>query len=226
MKQIFTLILAFGTASNLFGQNMLNLKSGEKMKGKVERFKNDTLFFNFKGTSMKFASKEIVSIYFSDDAIRKDDNHINPTSTEQKKEGKISGIVSYFFNDNYGYKPDIGASVLIIDVKKIPSFNYDIIKKFKNGECKQPNDAIDKSTYEELSKIKFDKIDTCLRLAVDGNGSFSTNLSLGEYYIYVISNNRESHATFTEGVLGKFDFDKVEIKSDETVRLNVKFGLN
>ncbi len=56
----------------LFGQNTLVLKSGETMKGKVERFRSDTLTFNFKGNKIQFKSSEIVAIYFTEKDIGKE----------------------------------------------------------------------------------------------------------------------------------------------------------
>ncbi len=36
------------------------------MNGKVDRFKNDTLVFIYKGNKLQFKSSEISSVYFDD----------------------------------------------------------------------------------------------------------------------------------------------------------------
>jgi len=46
----------------------------------------------------------------------------------------ISGVVSYFFNENIGDKPDIGAKVYILDSIQNPKFDYDLYKNFHNAQ--------------------------------------------------------------------------------------------
>lgn len=42
----------------------------------------------------------------------------------------ISGVITYFFNDNYGNRPDIGAKVFIIDSATNNSFKYMTVDSF------------------------------------------------------------------------------------------------
>tara|TARA_B110000037_G_scaffold150066_1_gene169288 strand:- start:1118 stop:1546 length:429 start_codon:yes stop_codon:yes gene_type:complete len=50
---------------------------------------------------------------------------------------KISGVITYYFNEYKGYKPDIGASVILIDSSKVTGFNYKLYEKFYYGKSYQ-----------------------------------------------------------------------------------------
>ncbi len=52
-------------------------------------------------------------------------------SIAQKTE--LNGVVTYFFNDYQGNKPDIGAKVYLIDSSSNPSFDFQAIYDFKYG---------------------------------------------------------------------------------------------
>jgi len=45
---------------------------------------------------------------------------------------EISGVVTYYFNDNFGNKPDIGATVYLIDSATHPEFKYWEYDSLKN----------------------------------------------------------------------------------------------
>ena len=252
MKRFSLFLIAFIISYSLLGQNLLILKSGEKIKGKIDRFRNDTLTFNFKGNKMIFKSSEILSLYFDEKDFPKEETSSITQISEQ--EGKITGVVTYFFNDNYGDKPDIGAKVLIIEISKVNDFNFLTVDSFHyansyrnlynsyalNGKSKIPDniingvksygvdtkegfDALDNRVQEELNKIRFTNIFYCKKLVVDGNGVFSANVPAGNYYVYVTSNNRKGHS-MTE-IMGKIICKKVIVNSKETSNLNAKFDL-
>lgn len=42
----------------------------------------------------------------------------------------ITGVITYFFNDNLGNKPDIGATVYVFDLTAVKQFNYITIDSF------------------------------------------------------------------------------------------------
>lgn len=251
MKYFLIFLFTTSFTATLFGQNVLILKSGEKLNGKVERFRNDTLTFNFKGNKMQFKSSEIASIYFDEKEIPKE----QPTTlvAVQEPEGKIAGVVTYYFNDNYGDKPDVGAKVLIINSLKVPDFHFATVDNFLKAKTykllydsyvtmgQTPNnsikenvkaygvetaegfDALDKRAVNELDKIRFDNIFYCTKVVADGNGTFSVNVAPGKYYVYITSNNRRGK-NITE-ILGKVNCKEIEVKSGQTSNLNAKFDL-
>ena len=250
MKHFLILLFTTSFIATIFGQNVLILKSGEKLNGKVERFRNDTLTFNFKGNKMQFKSSEIVSIYFDEKEIPKEQS---TTVTSRETEGKIAGVITYYFNDNYGDKPDVGAKVLIINSLKVPDFHFATVDSFLNAntykllydsyigmgqtpdnslkenlkaygvESQEGFDALDKRAENELDKIKFENIIYCKKVVADGIGTFSVNVAPGKYYVYITSNNRSGQNT-TE-ILGKVNCQEIEVKSGETSNIHAKFDL-
>ena len=220
------------------------------MNGKVERFRNDTLTFKFKGNKIQFKSTEIEAVYFSEKEIIKEKPTSSTSINIPKQEGKISGVVTYFFNKNYGDKPDVGSQVLIINSTNIPNFQFKTVDSFlyaktyrslyssyasrgkvpddikehvkKYGvETKDGFDAFDNRTREELNKIKFKNIYYCSKVTVDGNGTFSANIEPGKYYVYITSNNRTGDS-MTE-IMGKVYCEEVIVKPNETTTVKAKF---
>ncbi|MEA9413724.1 hypothetical protein [Flavobacterium sp. PL02] len=49
----------------------------------------------------------------------------------------ISGVVTYYFNQYQGNKPDVGASVIIIDSTKTKSFDYKLYENYHYGKSYQ-----------------------------------------------------------------------------------------
>lgn len=49
----------------------------------------------------------------------------------------ISGVVTYYFNEYQGNKPDIGSSVIIIDSAKVKSFDYKFYENYHYGKFYQ-----------------------------------------------------------------------------------------
>ncbi|MEO5990932.1 MAG: hypothetical protein ABIP68_04795 [Ferruginibacter sp.] len=252
MKYVLIFIIIIGLNSRAIGQNTLILKSGETMKGKIERFSNDTLTFNFKGNRMKLKSSEILAVYFIEKDITNEKSTTSATLSAPKLEGKISGVITYFFNDNIGDKPDVGSEILIINSAKVPNFNFSTVDSFryaktyktlyfsyaKRGkvpddirekvqkygvETEEGFDALDNRARDELVKIRFENITYCTKVVVDGNGTFSANLESGKYYVYITSNNRKGK-NMTE-VMGKVYCQEVVVRSGETTNVNTKFDL-
>jgi len=169
-------------------------------------------------------------------------------STAEKTKGEVKGMVTYFFNDNYGYKPDIGSEVIIHKVNK--DSLHDVINEFQDVKSairlkkfyektghkgkyyddivtsvlKKHNINEDKD-YNEFCKNVISHVllseysNGVIKLSVDGNGVFESELEDGFYEIIVKSKNRSSLNT-AEG-LNKVLNKIIEVKNGDTV--NVKF---
>ena len=48
----------------------------------------------------------------------------------KKPDGKLSGVVTYYFNENCGDKPDIGAKIYIKSCTEIDTTSIDAIEKY------------------------------------------------------------------------------------------------
>jgi hypothetical protein len=219
------------------------------MNGKLEGFKNDTVIFKIQGNKLKFKTSDILSIYFDEklaptDLIKKT-NEIIPAT-----QGSIFGVVTYFFNKNFGDKPDVGAEVYIIDSIKVPDFNLELVDSFyytntyKNlyleykSMGKVPDDimkkvekyhlddkiaidSLDKSATTNIFKIIYSK--DVIKTVVDGIGNYSVKLKPGTYYVHIKSNNRKG-MSMTEA-MGKVKCQKVIVKEGGDINVSYNFGL-
>lgn len=245
------LIPIFSFNSAAFSQNVIVLKSGEKMAGKAEQLKNDTLTFNFKGNKIQVNIADISALYFGEESPQIEQV---PNSTQQKEKtqkGEISGVITYFFNDNFGDRPDIGAQVYVIDVRKSSDFNIASYDTFHYGGAyrnmyssyKQMRKKIPDEIIENLKKWKveddelFEALDTRLtqsilkltyssfviKSIVDGNGTYSLTVPPGEYYIFIKSNNRKG-LSISE-IQGKIYCKKISVKEGDRLNVSVNFDL-
>lgn len=252
MKKTILLFALSLILSNLsFGQNILFLKNGDKMNGKLEGFKNDTIIFKIQGNKLKFKTSDIVSIYFDEKLAPLDLSKTTKTNEIKPAiQGSIFGVVTYFFNKNYGDKPDVGAEVYIADSIKITDFNLATVDSFHyasfykniyldyksmgkvpdnimeqvkkyNLEDKLAFDSLDKSAATNIFKIKYAK--DVMKTVVDGSGNYSVKLKPGTYYVYIKSNNREG-ISMTE-ISGKVKCQKVIVKDGEDTNMSCNFGI-
>lgn len=101
------------------------------MNGKLEEFKNDTIIFKIQGNKLKFKTSDVTLIYFDEKIAPLD---LNNTAKNNQiisvVKGSIFGVVTYYFNKNYGDKPDVGAEVYIAVSTKIPDFNLAVVDSF------------------------------------------------------------------------------------------------
>lgn len=72
----------------------------------------------------------------------------------KKPDGKVSGVITYFFNKNYGDKADVGAKIYILSCDDIDTSKVKNIITFNN--TKRSSDVFHSQqslVYEELVKV-------------------------------------------------------------------------
>jgi hypothetical protein len=242
MKRIIFLIIFIILPLYVFPQHTLILKSGEKFQGKLSEYKKGQLKFLFKNNVMTFNDKDLVSIIFDSSFAEKpkDDMVI-------KENAVIKGVVTYYFNRNYGYKPDVGAEVYIINYKDLGNADTLSIKNFTlakivrntmsmseddykiqcykqltelNAETKDKFDSLDWKCYMAVSLIQRNK--KKVKMTVDGSGAFSKLLLPGDYFILIISNHRKGvNAT---DLMGKLDYKQISLSKNGEGVVNVEFN--
>jgi hypothetical protein len=231
MKNSFLLFILFLSQHILFAQHLVNLKSGEKLEGQVKSLQNGLLVLSFKGNDIVLKEQDITSIIFSKDL----------PSTEQS--GEIKGVVTYYFNANYGDKPDVGATIWIkpLDSTKrldklmenfqIAKYCTNILKLSKKDDrCEKVLIELNANTPDKLKKldeetlveiIRFKKSENVIQLTADGSGIYSTKVSNGIYEVLIISQGRKG-LSITE-VNGQVSCSAVEVKDGKVVVINKKF---
>lgn len=66
---------------------------------------------------------------------------------------EIKGVVTYYFNEYQGDKPDLGAKVFVLDSIKNPDFNYELMYNFDYGKSYRNYYSIFYSRYEEYDVL-------------------------------------------------------------------------
>ena len=250
MKNTILIIALTLTLSNsCFSQNALHLKNGDKMSGKLEGYKNDTILFNFHGNKLKFKTADIVSVYFDEKDASNDQGkseiipEINPSQT-----GKISGVVTYLTRSDF--KPDAGADVYFADSTNLKDFNFATLDSFSNFVVyknfirtwkPRPSNMLIANIYDEGEKYYYNKVNFKLldkrasinvskivdgtnnpKAVVDGKGNFSVKIRPGIYYVLFKSRNSARFDKFETSE--PFKCIKVSINEGESITMNYAFG--
>src|SRR5581483_7481853 len=109
----------------------------------------------------------------------------------------IQGTLTYYFNGNFGSKPDTGARILILQ-----------------GE--QPDLTTDNSAFSRAEGSAFKTT------MADGQGSLHVpSLPAGTYCVLI----RSSHANSQDHLLGKLLQKTVVLREGETVDVSNDFGM-
>ena len=169
----------------------------------------------------------------------------------KKDPGKVTGTVTYFFNNYQGYKPDIGSTVYVTKQ------NCDSLEMYINASCydwkitymKSLNDD---GSYTEISNIyqtrfneivgdtsNYKKITNAAILTfidihgkinkgdymttVNANGEFMVDVPPGEYNLLIVSSGRKTSVTLGDGDM---KVRKCIVKSGETTNVSVKFEVD
>jgi len=246
---ILIIALTLALSNSCFSQHALYLKNGDKMSGKLEGFKNDTLLFNFQGNKLKFKTADIVSVFFNEkDASNEPVKAIIPTEINPAKMGEISGVVTFI--SRFEFKPDVGSVVYFADSANLKDFNYATLDTFYNyivyknylrSWTPRPSNKLIANIYDEGEKYNFDKASFKLldkrasmnisqildaknssKANVDGNGNYSVKVRPGTYYVLFISRGSARLDKFETS--DQFKCNKVTISEGENVTMSYAFG--
>jgi len=104
----------------------------------------------------------------------------------------ISGVVLYYFNDNYGYMADAGAYVYLKPIKaenvgketeRIKEYSGTLLASQRGTGSKEAGEKL-YAMEEEIKKLKIIAI-------ADGDGRFYIKrIPAGDYIIYILSDHR------------------------------------
>jgi hypothetical protein len=174
-----------------------------------------------------------------------------PAFAFAQNNSSIHGVVTFFFNQYQGDKPDIGAGVFILDSTKAKRFNPLIVDSFIFGNSyrhiaanyRQRGSSIPDNILRELrnfgadsddnfraldnrcymSFLTFQSSDDANSTTVDATGSYYIAVKPGVYYIFIRSHNRTS-MTVSE-YSGRLFFRKVKVKSGQTIDVSTRFDI-
>jgi hypothetical protein len=144
--------------------------------------------------------------------------------------GTLVGAVSYFFNQNYGDKPDSGSTIFIVPAAECPGLdqkfkNYLKVKYASINGATAANEKAWKDEGELLAEYLRPIIHgpKATKLLADGSGAFSMRLSPAKYAVIVKSAHRTA-MTVAE-VSGSMQYFEVEVKPDEQANIAARFYL-
>ena len=147
---------------------------------------------------------------------------IGLTISSCNRQVKVSGLVTYFFNQNFGQKPDMGAEIYFLKDDGLYPINFagrwtssklsphHLLNNIKilnlqnkvlanNGDKLALADSILSIQHSEAMErqnaiIEFKKAmkDDQLKCVANVNGEFTINLPKGKYYILVVFSHRDA----------------------------------
>lgn len=148
--------------------------------------------------------------------------------------GILTGVVTYFFNDNYGDKPDVGSEIFILPEKykdtclQLLRFQSEVLSRTTAELSRElgheyPHQKMSQSDFEQLEthvslfieELKYDKLSDVNKVLANGNGSFSIYLTPGKYYLIARSAHRKSYSNKVE-MYGQIDMAIGQVKAGQT----------
>jgi len=128
---------------------------------------------------------------------------------------EIKGVFTYYFNSNYGSKPDAGSRIYLLDGNSVFSPSQDDFFWVTEDTIDLVSKYDDKKTqYKILSKA-----------TSDGNGSFSIKgVRPGKYLAIMVSSHSKGRDLLT--LKGKIFTQSVEISNGEIIDISHDFGMS
>lgn len=226
---VFLLFVSFFISNSTFCQNILQLKNGDKINGKLEEYKNDTVTFRLSGNLLKFNTSSVASITFEN--VLSSANQNESTATKESKteiEGQILGVITYR-NEKGGISPDLGALVYITDSTTRDDINWPLLDSSMNingiiaGHYRQEyklnrlavKDITSRAT-KDVSNFLYSQ--NTIKTVVDLTGNYSVKVNPGIYYILIQSSQIDRMNYKIQRV-----FRKITVKEGEDKRFNFSF---
>lgn len=141
------------------------------------------------------------------------------------QKGKIQGVITYFFNDYQGNKPDLGAEVYIVDSAKCPKYDSEVSFQFELASIKD-NKGDDFKKLDIKNALNNKEITSCEsvnKTTVDASGKYSIDLPEATYFILIKSKGRTG-LSVTE-IMGKVYLMKIKLKNDQVKDVSYNFPL-
>lgn len=148
--------------------------------------------------------------------------------------GEVAGSVSYYFNENFGNRPDVGAHIYLfkIDATAKPRSDWKEMQEYARLKMQsaigssQASDAyrrMGNDTNFVRRILAFEASSNTEKLDADGSGAFRTRLPVGHYGAIVVSAHRE--ALVVAEAIGQLDFEEFDVEADGQANLAINFSI-
>jgi hypothetical protein len=146
----------------------------------------------------------ILSLSVTTGAQQQSSNAQAPTT------GRVKGILTYYFNANFGHKADVGSEVWLLEGR------VDIPEDAPFEGCAYPGLPVGPGEV----KCKLVK-----HTLAEGSGNFEiSDVPAGQYTLVMRSSH--SHGTSSKDLLGRTKVVRVELKAGETFDASRDFGMS
>lgn len=144
------------------------------------------------------------------------------TITSCSRQSKVTGVVTYFFNENFGQKPDVGAEIYFLEKgdqdlfdftlqwrsSKISPHHKENYNKILDWKIDMFKDKMNENSFADsllviqtaealerenaISYFKSLMKNDQLKCTANGSGEFSIALPKGKYYVLVVYSHRDA----------------------------------
>lgn len=128
---------------------------------------------------------------------------------------EIKGVITYYFNSNYGTKPDIGANIYLIEGGQSFSPSADTAFMPLGDQIVLADRNSEKRTQYKIIS----------RTVADGSGIFSIKGIKPGKYTAIIKSTHAKGSTFLE-IIGKIYITNIELSGSDAIDISHDFGLS
>ena len=144
-----------------------------------------------------------------------------PSSPRASAKGSIRGTLTYYFNENYGDKPDVGAKVWVLEgwVQECPETWMVMPATDGTGELFYVEPA------KERGRMYSVGVGVRRETIADGNGNFAIEgLPPGQYTV-IFESAHAVHALSLRDCVGKHEWRWIRVEPGGTVDVSHDFGM-
>lgn len=134
--------------------------------------------------------------------------------------GRITGVLTYYFNANDGSKADVGSEIWLIEGHAIEINECEVFMPFTFMTGARVLGVGKRKSVADTSTFKVVK-----HTVVDGNGKYELlDVPAGKYILVMKSNH--SKGSSPRDMEGKIKLTTVELKTAETLDASTDFGMS
>lgn len=141
----------------------------------------------------------------------------------ENRRGDLVGAVGYYFNDNYGIKPDAGSTIYIFKKDDYPVFDAGLLSKFltlKASNASASQEMGNQKSFQHMLDVSLVGEKT-IKLSADGSGAFRIRMRPGHYAVVTQSAHRTGNCLVE--ILGQLSYQEVDVSVGDQANVAATF---
>jgi len=147
------------------------------------------------------------------------------------KKGVLNGVATYYFNENYGDKPDVGTEVFILPethkdkCKDLMAFYLEVLSRNNRANTRMTDTEfsdLESKCFGFMAVLENNRLSEVRKVIVDGAGSFSLSVPAGAYCLVASSAHLRSVSNIVE-IMAQIDVTSAQVTAGQSTSVKIRF---